>query len=290
MIGMQLIYYPGCTVKSYAKDYENIALKVLEKLGAKIIEMPDWTCCGVVPGLVEDVPVQIISPIRNLSRAQEFAKKVGDGGMLFSLCSMCYNSLKSADIKIKNNSVLRERLNRFLTDEAPYEGEIKITHVLEILHKVIGTEKIKSMVKTPLRGIKIGAFYGCLLLRPREVALDDSEDPSIMEELVMSIGAEPVDYPYRTECCGSYNVVRVPNVTKEVSSRIIQSAKKHGADILVTTCPLCYFNLEEASKSNGKGAPKLFYLAELMAVSLGLKEILPAEKRRMLEGLLRERV
>jgi heterodisulfide reductase subunit B len=152
--------------------------------------------------------------------------------------------------------------------EDAYNGETKIYHYLELLRDVVGFDKIKEKVVNPLTGRKIGAYYGCLLLRPGKVmAMDDVENPSIMEDFIRALGAEPVIYSYRNECCGGYITLESKDLAKAKSVKVKENAKLNGAEAIVTACPLCKYNLQK----NGEDMP-IVYITELLAEALGVKE------------------
>ena len=156
---------------------------------------------------------------------------------------------------------------------AEYHGETEVFHYLELLRDVIGFEKIKSAVVNPLSGRRIAAYYGCLLLRPGKVmGFDDAENPSIIEEFIKALGAEPVVYPMRNECCGGYVALEDAGSAARKSAAVFESAASHGADTIVTACPLCRYNLIK----NGSRIP-VAYFTELLAEALGVKEAVDAE-------------
>jgi heterodisulfide reductase subunit B len=151
--------------------------------------------------------------------------------------------------------------------ENDYAGETKVLHFLEVLRDEIGWENVKKAVVNPLTGRKIGAYYGCLLLRPGKVmAFDDPENPTILEDFIRALGAEPVIYPYRNECCGGYISLKDPGAATNMCNKIANSAESFGADFLVTACPLCKYNLDKA------GNLPIVYFTELLAEALGVKE------------------
>ena len=151
--------------------------------------------------------------------------------------------------------------------EKPYKGETKVLHYLEVLRDVVGFEELKKKVVKPLTGRKIGAYYGCLLLRPGNImAFDDPEDPTILEDFIRALGAEPVVYPYRNECCGGYISLKEKDLSRQMCARITESAAGFDADCLVTACPLCKYNLSQ------NGNLPVVYFTELLAEALGVKE------------------
>lgn len=240
---MKVLYYPGCTLKTSAKNFEDSARESLKKLGVQFIEIDRWNCCGTVYSLACDDLIHKIAPIRNLIRVKE----KGDNKVV-TLCSMCYNTLKQANDFFNSDPDARDKINNFMEREVDYEGDVEIFHLITFLKEVIGFDTIASKVKKGLGHLKIAPYYGCLLLRPRSAAIDDSEDPKIMEDLFKSLGAGVVDYPFKNECCGSYNTVNEIDIVVERTYKMINAARSAGANIIATSCPLCQFNLDSRQR------------------------------------------
>ena len=267
---MGLAYYPGCTLKTKAKNLEDPAIASMAVLGLELEEIPRWNCCGAVYSLADDDLIHQVAPVRNLIRVKEQGKSE-----LVTLCSFCLNTLKRANLLMKENAEKRNTLNSFMDEEIDYAGEVKVVHLLEVLRDEIGWEALAKKVKVPLRGLKVAPYYGCTLLRPREVAIDSTDNPTILHEFLEALGATPVDFPYATSCCGSYQIVSNPDNVSSHAWDILSSALRHGAEALVLSCPLCDFNLGQRQKdlmkkhSEFKGMP-LFYFTQLLALALGL--------------------
>jgi heterodisulfide reductase subunit B len=267
---MDLSYYPGCTLKTKAKNLEDPAIASMAALGINLVEIQRWNCCGVTYSLADDDLAHHLAPVRNLIRVNEQgANKVA------TLCSFCYNSLKRANLLMQNDQEKRKTLNDFMEEEGDYNGEVEVVHVLEMLRDEIGWANISEKVKVPLHGLKVAPYYGCTLLRPREVAIDDVERPTILGKLMTAIGVEVVDFPFATECCGSFQIVSNPDFVTQRAWDILSSALRRGADALVLTCPLCNFNLSQRQQelrrkySDFKGIP-IFYFSQLLALALQL--------------------
>lgn len=267
---MSLAYYPGCTLKTKAKNLEDPAIGSMEVLGFKLEEIPRWNCCGAVYSLADDDLIHQVAPVRNLIRVKEQGKNE-----LVTLCAFCLNTLKRANLLMKENAEKRDTLNSFMDEEIDYSGEVKVVHLLEVLRDEIGWETLARKVKLPLRELKIAPYYGCTLLRPREVAIDSVENPIILHEFLEALGATPVDFPDATRCCGSYQIIGNPSDISEYAWDILSTASSCGAEALVLTCPLCDFNLGQGQKtlvkerSGFKGMP-FFYFTQLLALALGL--------------------
>jgi len=267
---MDLSYYPGCTLKTKAKSLEDPAIASMAALGINLVEIQRWNCCGATYSLADDDLAHHLAPVRNLIRVNEQGKN-----KVATLCSFCYNALKRANLLMQNDQEKRKTLNDFMEEEKDYNGEVEVVHVLEVLRDEIGWGNISEKVKVPLHGLKVAPYYGCTLLRPREVAIDDVERPTILGKLMEAIGAEVVDFPFATECCGSFQIVSNPDFVTQRAWDILSSALRREADALVLTCPLCNFNLSQRQQelrqkySDFKGIP-IFYFSQLLALALQL--------------------
>ena len=256
---MTYSYYPGCTLRNKAKDLDMYARKSAEALGFTLEELDSWQCCGGVYPLGAD---EIASKLPSV-RALDAAKQKGQD--LVAVCSACYHVLKRVNDDMANVEDIRTRANNYMEND--YAGETKVLHFLEVLRDRVGFDNLKKAVVKPLTGKKIGAYYGCLLLRPGKVmAFDDPEDPTILEDFIRALGAEPVVYPYRNECCGGYISLQEKEMSQKMCARITDSAASFQADCLVTACPLCKYNLDKAGKL------PIVYFTELLAEALGVKE------------------
>ncbi len=260
---MKFSYYPGCTLKNKAVDLDRYARRSAEALGVELKELPDWQCCGAVYPVAKDEIATKLSSVRALMSAKEA------GEDLITLCSACHNVIKRVNIDMAKDEEIRTKVNNYIAPEIPYGGETKVLHYLEMLRDCIGFDKIKEKVVNPLTGKKIAAYYGCLLLRPSaDMQFDNPENPRIIEDFIRAIGAEPVIYPYRNECCGGYITLEDKKIAAQKSSTVVESAKGNGADMIVTACPLCLYNL----KKNGGSDIPVEYFTALLAEALGVKE------------------
>ncbi len=257
---MKVSYFPGCTLKNKAKELDFYARKCAEILGVTMEEIEAWQCCGGVFTTAKDEIATKLSSVRALKEAKSNDRP------LVTVCSACHNVIKQTNHAMQTNEDFRARVNRYMGEE--YDGSAQVLHYLELLRDVVGFDKIKEKVVNPLKGQKIAAYYGCLLLRPGKVmAMDDVENPQIMEDFIRAIGATPVYYSYRNECCGGYVAMESPALAKSKSNRVVDCAKVCGAEKMVTACPLCKYNLVK----NGADIP-VIYFTELLAEALGVKE------------------
>ena len=268
---MKVSYFPGCTLRTKAKKLDEYARKCAEVLGIELCEIKDWQCCGGVYVTSGDEVATKLSSVRALVAARDAEQP------LVTVCSACHNVIKQTNHEIQTNETFANKVNLYMAQDkdasAPYTGETQVLHYLELLRDTVGFDRIKEAVKNPLKGQKIAAYYGCLLLRPGKVmGFDDPENPTIIEDFIRALGADPVIYPARNECCGGYIALEDANAAKKRSNAVSKSAVNHGAERIVTACPLCKYNLEK----NGSQIP-VVYLTELLAEALGVKEVADAE-------------
>jgi len=270
---MKLSYYPGCTLKSNAKNFEDSTLCSLAKLGIEVAELPRWNCCGTVYSLATDDLIHHVAPVRNLIFSKE-----AKADALLTLCAMCYNTLKRANERLKKNSEDRDNINRFMDAEGlAYEGDVKVLHLLELLRDVITFENVAKKIVRPLTGLKVASYYGCLLVRPKEIGLDNVENPQVLENLMTALGAQSLDFPHKTECCGAYQTVDNPGIVAERTYKILTSARGRGADVVAVSCPLCAFNLDNRQRETADLYPDfkkmpILYFSQLLGIALGCPE------------------
>lgn len=258
---MKISYYPGCTLKTQAKELDKYARDAAAALGVEMEEIENWQCCGAVYPTARDEIATKLSAVRAL----DYAKR--NGGKLLTLCSACHNVIKRVNDDMKNDENIRFKANNYLKLDEPYAGETQVLHYLEMLKDVVGFDEIAKKVVNPINK-KIGAYYGCLLLRPSNVMqFDKPENPTVLEDFIKAIGGTPVKYAMRNECCGAYVALKDAELPKKRIEAIIADAVGCGAETIVTACPLCYYNLSKycAGKAN------IVYFTELLAEALGVK-------------------
>lgn len=259
---MKVSYFPGCTLKTKAKELDVYARKCAEVLGITLEEIENWQCCGGVFTTAKTEVATKLSSVRALKAAQEKEQP------LVTVCSACHNVIKQTNHAMQTDAEFADKVNRYMAPEASYDGATKVYHYLEMLRDIVGFDALKEKVVNSLQGQKVAAYYGCLLLRPNSVMrMDDPENPKIIEDFIRALGGEPVIYPYRNECCGGYVTMESPELAKKKSTTVTDSAKNAGAEVIVTACPLCRYNLVK----NGSDIP-VVYFTELLAEALGVKE------------------
>jgi len=261
-------YYPGCSLHASAGEYDLSTRELFKKLKIGLTEVPDWFCCGATPAHNVDELLSLSLCAKNL----ELADKVE--GDLAVACAACFSRLKTTQHVLGESDVKRKQVEKAL--DAPLRLDGKVKHLLEILAKDLGFERLASAVKKPLAGLKIACYYGCLLTRPTDVPnLDCVEAPTIMEDIIEAVGAETVAWTHRLECCGANFTLSRPGVVIQLTNAILDSAKAAGADCFMVACPLCHGNLDIRQKEiegvyNTEYGLPVFYLTQLVGLAVGL--------------------
>jgi len=270
---VKIAYYPGCTLKTKAKNLENAAIAALGKLGVEVKELERWNCCGAVYSLADDDLIHQVAPVRVLIRAKD-----SGANKVMTLCSQCYNTLARANRLVKEDEEKRKTLNLFMDEESGYNGEVEVVHMLQFLRDTIGWDEVKKKVVKPLAGLKVAPFYGCTLLRPTEVSIDEQPfAPKVMNEFLTALGATPVQFGSTTDCCGAYEVLVNPDAAVRQSADILVKAKAAGVDAIALSCPLCEYNLGRRQPSIKVARPEIeempvYYFSQLLAMALGVAE------------------
>jgi len=257
---MKLSYYPGCSLHATAKEYGLSTRAVCEALGVELVEIPDWSCCGASSAHSFNRTLSIALPARNIAAAQ--------GAKLDMVlpCAACYGNTRKADATLRENEPLRRRMEELLSFQ--YSGELQVLHLLDVICNRIGLDSVRKKVVKELNGLRVAPYYGCLLVRPPKVcAFDDAENPTTLDNLMRAIGAEPVKWSYKTECCGASLALIQPEIVEQLVGEIIEMALEAGAACIATACPLCSTNLETRQRA---GLP-IFFFTELMGLAFGLE-------------------
>ncbi len=270
---MKYQYFPGCSLKGMGRAYEESFLAVARALGIEINELEDWNCCGATAYMSIDETKSYALAGRNLAIAERNASDV------IAPCSACYLVLNKTIHGMSENPDLHGKVSRALkAGGLEYKGTAKVRHPLDVLLNDVGLEEIKKRIKTPLAGMKLAPYYGCQIVRPY-ATFDDQRDPVFMDKLITASGAESVDWPLKTRCCGGSLTGTVPEAGLRLAYIILKEARKRGAQAIVTPCPLCQFNLDGyqeqiASKYERIDMPVLYFTQVLgLAMGLSAKEL-----------------
>ncbi len=252
-------YYPGCSLESTAKEYDLSMHVTAKKLDVELVELHDWNCCGASSGHCTNYELSLALPARNLAIAEKAGLNVAVA------CAACYLRFKQTNHDLKKNDTLRQKVESLI--EMPYKGNVEVKHLLEVFAKEVGLEEIKKRVKKPLRGLKLAAYYGCYLVRPPDVTqFDDPEQPMLMDNLLAALGAEPVEYTHKVECCGGSLLLGRVDIVQKLVDDICQAALDAGAQAIVTACPLCMANLDTRQS---KTKVPVIHFSELTGLALG---------------------
>ncbi|MCU0693632.1 MAG: heterodisulfide reductase-related iron-sulfur binding cluster [Polyangiaceae bacterium] len=267
---MKVSYYPGCTLKTKARNLEDTALAALQLLGHELEELTRWNCCGAVTSLAQDDLLHMLAPVRDLIRAKE-----ARSDKLVTICSMCYNTLARANLVMRDDAEKRNALNAFMQEEPDYVGEVQVVHLLNFLRDEVGWNKLRAAVKNPLEGLRVAPYYGCTLVRPAEVAIEPAVDATVFESFLGALGATVVTNPAAFDCCGSYQILSNPKAALDASASVLGVAAGKGADMLALSCPLCDYNLgkRQGEMLTGHGLKSelpTIYFTQLLALALGL--------------------
>ncbi|OPY74782.1 MAG: succinate dehydrogenase/fumarate reductase iron-sulfur subunit [Syntrophorhabdus sp. PtaU1.Bin058] len=258
-----LTYYPGCSLKTSSRFYEESFKAVFSFFGIGHKELEDWSCCGASAGRTIDERIGYALAARNLALAER------EGHQLFAPCSACYNRSMITNSNIRDDRELREEINKALYP-LQCTGTVEVKNIIEVLHDHVGIETIAQRISYDLSSIRVVPYYGCVLTRIMKMdAFDDKEDPTSMDSLIWSSGMELLNWPYKMECCGASKTLTNKDMTLKLSARIMDMALSLKADAIVTPCPLCQMNLDLLPYlgRTEKNLPVLF-LTEVLELAL----------------------
>lgn len=266
------MYFPGCSLKGSGAPYEKSLLAVFGTLGQELHEIPDWNCCGATAYLSVDADMAVTLAARNLALAERV-----DGEDIVAPCSGCYLALTKARHLLAEYPDVRARVTEALGKGGlAYEGRAVIRHPLEVLLKDVGPDALRKRVTRPLKNFRVAPYYGCAILRPY-AAVPDPQTPHSLEDLCRIVGATPLDFPHKARCCGGMLTSGVPGVGLRLVDILLSEARSVDADAIVTTCPLCQYNLEvfqdrlHKTKDEDVRLPVL-YFTQLLGIAFGLDD------------------
>jgi len=264
---MNIGYYPGCALHGSSNDYEQSLRACLGMLDVELQEVKDWICCGATAAHSFNHKLSLALPARNLALAERDGHK-----QLFAPCPLCSMQLLKTQKAIAGNG-LRQELSQIV--EADLRGDSQVLNLIQVFQN-IGLDRLKAVVKTPLKETVAACYYGCLLTRPPDVVhFDDFEQPTSMESVVAATGAKTVAWNYKTECCGAGMTMANEDTVLDLAHKILSNAAAHGANCLVVACPMCHVNLdmkqEAVNRRYGKNlALVVYYLSDLVGLALGI--------------------
>ena len=263
-------YYPGCALHGSSNDYEASVRACMKVLQVELKELDDWICCGATAAHNLNKKLAVALPARNLAIAER------DGiGEVLAPCPMCSSLLIQVRNRLHESEELRQEISGIV--ESPVRGTTEVFNLIQVFQK-IEPEKLAAGVVKKLDAYKPACYYGCLLTRPpKDLRFDDCEQPTSMETLLQSLGAEPVDWNYKTECCGAGLTLADDSVIIDLTGKILRNAKKHGANCVVVACPMCHVNLDMKQSVIEKRIGEslrlpVYYLSDLVGIALGIPE------------------
>ena len=258
----KVLYYPGCSLHSTAREYDLSARAVCDTLGITLVESPDWNCCGATSAHSLNHRLGLALPARNLVLAEQA------GLDMMTACAACFNRLKGTDRALAEDADLREEVKEILG--VRNIGRVRVRHLIEVLSE-LPAEVIRRRVVRPLSDLHPVCYYGCLLVRPPDaMAFDDPEHPRMLDRLLRAAGATPVDWSYRTECCGASLSLTRRDIVERLVGRLVAMAREAGARCMVTACPLCQINLD--TRQSGEEPMPVFYFTEVLGWAFGLED------------------
>jgi len=268
---MKYLYYSGCSLEATALEYNRSTRAVMAALGAELLELEDWTCCGASAAEATGYLLSLVLSARNLAIGE---KTLANGDFLIP-CSACYLNLRRVEDHVQRDQSLLTKINEALKEEGlQYQGKVRVRHLLEVLAEDFGPQAIRPLVKRNLTGLTVAPYYGCQALRPYG-SYDDPEQPRSMEPLIRATGADVLPWSMGGKCCGAALMTTKKEVALELTAGLLKAAR--GADCIATVCPMCQMNLEAyqrtISRSQGEDLGiSIVYLPQFLGIAFGLSE------------------
>jgi heterodisulfide reductase subunit B len=263
-------YFPGCSAETVSASYHLSAVETGAKLGVEFKEIEDWNCCGATPYTnIDELLAQSLCA-RNLAIAER------DQLDVVAPCSACFKNLYHTNEHLKTDADLAEHMNFALeADDLHYGGSLAVHHLIHVFVRDVGLDAIRKKVTHPLKGIRVAPYYGCQLVRPDRHDGFDAAGPRYFEDLLSTIGAEPVAFPYRLRCCGASQMIGNRRAALAMVADLLRSAALAQADVIATTCPLCQLNLEcyqgDVNREFGtEYRIPVLYFTQLMGLAMGI--------------------
>lgn len=266
---MEYLYYPGCSLESAGKPYDESLRAVFRALGVKLTELEDWNCCGATMYMSVDETTSLAVSARNLALAAQDGQRD-----LVAPCSACYTVLLKTNRFLRESPELRSKVERILGEAGlSYDLTVAVRHPLDILINEVGLEAVVQSARRRLEGVTFAPYYGCQIVRP-ERGFDHREFPTTMDSLFERLGARCAYYPLKTRCCGGMLMTTFPEVCLELVKELLACAAENQADCILTTCPMCQMNLEAYQAEVNKKFKTSYripvlYFTQLLGLALG---------------------
>jgi len=275
---MRVAYFPGCSLKGSAREFDESLQAVSERIGLELEEVPDWNCCGASSGHAIDHLLSLALPARILA----LAEKTGLEDLLVP-CSACYNRLITARQELREDRKLKAEVCELI--EMELQLSVRVRNIIEVLKDTMEAGNFPSLEAPFVH--KVACYYGCLLVRPHKIVnFDRAEDPLTLDELMHAIGAEPIEWAFKVECCGAGMTLARTELVAKLCARILDDAEARGAEALITACPMCHANLDMRRSDIEKAAKKKFeipimYVTQAIGLALGIAPDRLGLKRHM---------
>lgn len=260
-------YYPGCSLESTAQEYQQSMIETFHLLDMEPVELADWNCCGATSAHSIDEDLALKLPARNLAIASETTDR------LIVPCAACYSRQKKAATTLEEDPALKNRIEKIL--DRSFQKAVAVENILDFLHKSV--DLIRARVTRPLSGLRVVCYYGCLLTRPPKITGDGNyEDPQTMDDIVAALGATPIQWSFKTECCGASHSIARGDLVRTLVSKIVSMAREADAQVIITACPLCQMNLDirqDAAEGEKPETIPAVYITELISAALGSSKV-----------------
>ena len=265
---MDIAYYPGCSLHGIARDYGHSVRRICYRLGIRLADVEDWNCCGATAAHSLDRELALGLSARNLSSVNRM-----NLGRVVTPCAGCFSRMKGCSHELSKSKELRKEMERRIG--APLAELPEVSHLLQLLFEGVGMKGLADAVSRPLKGMKLAAYYGCLITRPRAVArFDDSEQPTSMDRILQAMGADTVRWSHKAECCGGAFAASQTDIVVDLGGQVLEAARQAGAHALVVACPMCQVNLDSRQQAieEAHGVRynlPILYFTQLMGMAYG---------------------
>lgn len=263
--------YPGCAAKGATPELHQSTMAVIGRLGIEVVELAAASCCGA--GVVGEADPDVALALN----ARTFAQAEQLGLDVMTICGTCQGVMGAANKRLKQEPAVLERVNRVLElDGMAYRGTVQVKHLLWIVVKEVGLQRLAEQVLVPMDKFRIAPFYGCYILRPSwDLGFDDPENPTSLEKVIRTVKGEPVAYAGRTKCCGFPIILEQEAIAIAMAGTNMKDAKDEGADFMVTPCPLCHMSLDIYQERAGKAVHAnlnlpILHLPQLLGLAMGV--------------------
>lgn len=266
---MKYAYYPGCSLEKTQRGYDESVREVFKALGQELVEIDDWNCCGATVYMSVKETVSLAVSARNLALAEKM------GLDILAPCSSCFTVLSKTNRILDQVPEMRKDVSEALAEGGlSYGGTTRVRHPLDVLMNDIGIESIRAQLRRNLNGLKIAPYYGCQIVRP-DKTFDDHENPVLLDRMFRACGGEIVYFPMKVRCCGGMLMTTFEETALKLNKELLACARENGADVIVTTCPLCHINLEAYQDRINRVYGTSFslpvlYFTQLLGIALGL--------------------